>query len=358
MSNNLRVLVMLYSKHHDMVSMGQVLFTELPTIYRRSLSSVRFARVKKPPLHRNNDTYSPSTSEQPTEMFTLSNGHRMSYSICGPQNSPVVFFLHGYPSSRIEGLLLSKMSTQVGVRMVSPDRPGIGFSTFDPHRRILDYPDHISQLASRLQLRSYSILGCSAGAPYAIACAKLLPKRQLNRVGILAGWGPLDLGLNGIGMKLRIALNLTWWMPRFTRLFMNIRESRGPDVKTLRDRLEQRWHSLTPAQRNIFLANPDMIARIVGIRKEHWRQGSEGSVKECQLLTQPWGFRLEDVDYENIMLWYGTEDVNTPVQMGRKMGARLKKARLKEYLGDNHWTLGASHGEKILGAMLNGYMGS
>lgn len=64
-----------------------------------------------------------------------------------------------------------------------------------------------------------------------------------------------------------------------------------------------------------------------------------------------WGFRLEDIDYPGIKMWYGKEDVNTPPQMGRYMAARLPKAVLKEYDGKSHFTMW-EHIEEILTDLL------
>ena len=62
-----------------------------------------------------------SSNPQDGQIITLSNGHKLGYSSCGPEDAPTIFFLHGYPSSRLEGLGLSEMSMKVGFRIVSPD---------------------------------------------------------------------------------------------------------------------------------------------------------------------------------------------------------------------------------------------
>lgn len=60
---------------------------------------------------------------------------------------------------------------------------------------------------------------------------------------------------------------------------------------------------------------------------------------EVQLLTQDWGFRFEDVAYDKIQLWHGTQDKNAPVQMVRYMVERLPHSVLREFEGENHFTL-------------------
>ena len=107
-------------------------------------------------------------SQQEHETFALPNGHSIGFSTCGPANAPALFFFHGQCSSRFHGLGLSGSATNVGLRIICPDRPGIGLSTLDPRRKLLDYPPQISHLARHLGRETYHVMGASGGGPYAI----------------------------------------------------------------------------------------------------------------------------------------------------------------------------------------------
>jgi regulator of protease activity HflC (stomatin/prohibitin superfamily) len=56
----------------------------------------------------------------------------------------------------------------------------------------------------------------------------------------------------------------------------------------------------------------EVIARQV---LEAFRQGAAPAVLDAQLLTLSWGIRLEDVTYDKVRIWHGTQDANTPVQI-------------------------------------------
>jgi hypothetical protein len=45
-------------------------------------------------------------------------------------------------------------------------------STFQPNRRILDWPSDILELADHLKISQFYVLGTSGGCPYVLACAK------------------------------------------------------------------------------------------------------------------------------------------------------------------------------------------
>ena len=107
-------------------------------------------------------------SQQENETFTLDNGDTIGFSTCGPPDAPALFYLHGQCSSRLQGLGFSQSANKVGLRVICPDRPGIGLSTFDPSRRLLDYPTQIGQLAGHLGLDTYRVMGGSGGGPYVL----------------------------------------------------------------------------------------------------------------------------------------------------------------------------------------------
>lgn len=112
----------------------------------------------------------PSTPPSPQELETLplANGHTLSFSTCGPPNAPALFYFHGQGGSRLQSLALAGNASNVGLRIICPDRPGIGLSTFDPRRKLLDYPPQIAQLARYLGLETFRVMGGSGGGPYAV----------------------------------------------------------------------------------------------------------------------------------------------------------------------------------------------
>ena len=76
-----------------------------------------------------------------TASVELPDGRVLAYENYGdPGGFPVLSF-HGGLSSRLDAEHAHSAAVASGVRLVSPDRPGIGLSTFQPGRRLLDWPD-------------------------------------------------------------------------------------------------------------------------------------------------------------------------------------------------------------------------
>jgi len=123
---------------------------------------------------------------------SLSDGRVLSYAEFGdPTGYPLIFF-HGFPSSRLEAWFLDPIVQRKGIRLIAPDRPGFGRSTFQSNRQFTHYPSDIRALADHLELEKFAILGGSGGGPYALACARDIPGR-LSAVGLFASAGPWEI---------------------------------------------------------------------------------------------------------------------------------------------------------------------
>jgi pimeloyl-ACP methyl ester carboxylesterase len=122
-----------------------------------------------------------------TNVLTLPDNRRLAYAEFGKPDGHPVFHFHGSPSSRLEPLLLGDdVFSQLGLRIIAPDRPGMGQSDFQPDRGFSDWSDDVVFLADALGLDKFSILGISGGCGYVAACAAKVPERLHSAVIVLA----------------------------------------------------------------------------------------------------------------------------------------------------------------------------
>src|ERR1051326_4426999 len=89
----------------------------------------------------------------------LRDGSVLGYGEYGDANEQPVFLLHGYPDSRLVRHPDDALTASLGVRLVIPDRPGIGLSSFKPARSLLERSDDITALADALGLARFAVLG-------------------------------------------------------------------------------------------------------------------------------------------------------------------------------------------------------
>lgn len=109
---------------------------------------------------------SPSASSEPwlvpekdtTEVLTLPDGRKLGYSQYGLATGKPIFYCHGLPGSRVEAGHLHEAAVETGARIIATDRPGMGLSTFQPGRTVLDHPKDLEHLATHLKINKYGVM--------------------------------------------------------------------------------------------------------------------------------------------------------------------------------------------------------
>jgi len=113
-------------------------------------------------------------------VITLSNGLRLGYAEYGDPRGEVAFYFHGWPSSRLQGCLFDDLAKKHGMRLICPDRPGIGLSDPQPGRTLADWQQTLTELAAHVGADNWHVIAWSGGGPYLLSTALLMPKRLLS----------------------------------------------------------------------------------------------------------------------------------------------------------------------------------
>ncbi|HIP27934.1 MAG TPA: alpha/beta hydrolase, partial [Sulfurovum sp.] len=111
------------------------------------------------------------------QALILKDGRTLGYAEAGDPKGKPLFLFHGLHSSRLEVKLFHEEMLKSNIRVISCDRAGMGISTFQENRQVLDIVTDIEALADSLGIDKFSVLGSSSGAKYALACAFKIPKR-------------------------------------------------------------------------------------------------------------------------------------------------------------------------------------
>jgi pimeloyl-ACP methyl ester carboxylesterase len=233
----------------------------------------------------------------------------------------------------------------LGVHLITTDRPGSGLSTYQPGRHILDWPSDLVQLADHLGIQKFHVAGHSGGGPYTSACAYSLPERVWG-AAILSGAGPADAedALKTMTPLNRLAFSIGHFMPwPLWRLLVWYMYRMGHDNPAY---LFERGAKDRPRADTEVLNKPGVLELNYASQSEALCQGTRGFALEARLLVIPWGFRLEDIRVP-VYVWHGTEDVDTPVAMGKAVAARLPNSHLTICPGEGHMLI-FPHWEEIL----------
>jgi pimeloyl-ACP methyl ester carboxylesterase len=265
------------------------------------------------------------------QTIRLPDGRRLGWAEWGdPHGQPLLYF-HGWPGSRAEGRFGDQAAKARGVRLIAPDRPGMGLSDFQPRRRFLDWPDDVTRLTDALGLERFAIVGVSGGSPYVAVCAWKLPQR-LTGAGIASGFGPLDVAgvTTGMSRRNRLLFGVVGRLPVLPRLLMGamaVSATRRPD------RVLER--GLAAAVDRPYLARPELREVLSESLVEALRGGGRGAAWELGLYAHPWGFGLQEIRVP-VHLWHGEQDANAPVAMGRYLAGAIPDCRASFFPGEGH----------------------
>lgn len=230
----------------------------------------------------------------------------------------------------------------------------MGLSTLQPNRRILDWPSDVLALADHLSLSTFHILAVSGGCPYALACAKEIPRARLLNTAIVSGAYPLTLGTQGMLFGIRALLFLGAWVPSFAGIILDWdlgSAARNPDPKVLVEKFVKAMAG-RPEKDVRCLDNVELRDRIAESMRPAFVQGRQGTEIDLKLVSSDWGFGLEEVDGNGMVLWHGGADVNAPFGMAEKAAALLKGCELRAFEEETHMSLPYNRAEEILKRLL------
>lgn len=276
-----------------------------------------------------------------TNSIKLHDGRVLSYAEYGDPKGRPLFFFHGWPSSRFQGGVIHEAARRLGVRVISPDRPGYGLSDFKKGRTLLDWPDDVVDLADKLAIDTFSVVGVSGGGPYAAVCAYKIPER-LRNVGIVVGLAPTDIEgvLEGMAPVNKFAWKFYHRFPWLRDFAVTLHLSQAR--KIIPDFFSVSFRS--KSDRKIMSTN--VKQEIARNRDEAYRQGKEATALDLKIYTDDWGFPLHEIR-SKVYLWYGEADKNVSLRMGKYYASQIKNSELVIYPNEGHFLI-RRHGEEIL----------
>jgi pimeloyl-ACP methyl ester carboxylesterase len=252
----------------------------------------------------------------------------------GPRDAPVVIAHHGTPSCRLDVPGGAATPDQIGVRVITFDRPGYGLSTDLPGRSVSDAAANARAICDALDIEQFATIGVSGGGPHALATAALLPDR-VTKVCVSVGLGPVedpqfDLSAGMLPETLD-ELKAVRSGPGALRAFI----AEHADPATGLDP----WIEQLPRSDCEVLARPAVQAAEQAIATEWQRASIDGWVEDdLALFARPWGFAVADVAQPTLLL-YGEADVLVPVSHGRALNRLIAGSRLVTIAGGGHWLL-------------------
>lgn len=246
-----------------------------------------------------------SAVEASGTVMRLADGRVLSYGDYGPRDGKPIIMFHHLLGSRAEKPEDEGLLGRLGIRLIVPERPGVGLSTPAEDWRLPDCAEDIRQLADHLHLRRFSVMGLSAGGPFAAACAAFLGDR-VTRLGLVASLMPTDELPKSMetGLLHRLVTGFARNWPSRAQTLLEFRYRKlliDPDEAIARFKLEGNRADVELFQ------DPAIEAIRLRSLKQAARLPASIFARELVTLSRPWGFRICEIGVP-VMMWHGRHD--------------------------------------------------
>jgi len=253
----------------------------------------------------------------------LLDGRSVSYAQYGqPDGFPIVN-AHGGLACRLDVAAADAVATAAGIRLISPDRPGVGRSDPQPGRTVDDWAQDVAGLLDLIDVDRFAVMGWSMGGQYAAAVGHALPNR-VTRVAIIAG--ALPLTEPGVFDELpamdrtltRLSQRAPWLAAQWFRI-MGFAAAAAP-------RLYGRLAARELGQADGAVLRDEGFPAFARMTREALRQPA-GAVEEYRAWMRPWGFAPEELTVA-VDVWAGTGDQLVNESWPHRLASRIPNATL------------------------------
>jgi pimeloyl-ACP methyl ester carboxylesterase len=259
-------------------------------------------------------------------LIVVRSGRKLEVQEYGDPSGHPVFFFHGLIGSHYQASYVAEQAERDALRIIAPNRPGVGRSEFVSRKSGLDAVDDVEDLAAALELDDLSVIGISGGTPYALAaCCRL--GRRVRTVTIISGMGPMRLpgALDGMERRRRFFLWAGSRYPRLARRVFNAAAHRfRADPERFLQRLITTWS--IPDQ-HLFRRGAVFELFLKDLHQVFTEgNGAEGLAQELTIYRN-YGFSLGALPpRQRVTLWHGLSDNIVPPAMAWKMVRALPNA--------------------------------
>ena len=286
-----------------------------------------------------------------SQVLLLESGRKLGFAEYGDPAGTPVFAFHGAPGNRFQLLGVHFAAEEQNVRLIVPDRPGYGYSTYYKERKLTDWPDDVKVIADHLQIETFGVWGISAGGPHALVVAAMLPNR-ITGVSLAASVAPRKYFEHQMSAK--EIQRLEKISPRRIKWTANI----WIFLRWISALIPWRISRLFTSEPNRGLLEDEYFRDTRAIERKNFdRHSSEALAQDFALLMDDWGFELSDVT-QHVKIWHGRQDTLVRLEQGELLAKEIGDSELHISDEDGHLIAGRLYREMMAAAADPTAMGS
>ncbi len=268
------------------------------------------------------------------QVVRLPDNRLLGYAEYGVADGFPVMFMHGIIGSRLQRHPDETIVERCGVRLIIPDRPGVGLSDKRENMTLLGWADDVKYLADYLGIKHFNMIGYSVGGAFGLACAFRLRER-IRRLILASGIAPFTSiwDLDGMSAPFRLILCLGKYTPSLLGPLVRLMGlQRKPEVFH-----QELCRQMPPADRSL-LSQAAIGEQFAEDMRECLRQGDHHILLEVLMISRHWGFELGDVQVR-VELWHGELDRMVPLRVANRLAETLPSCEANIVAGAGHYLL-------------------
>lgn len=282
---------------------------------------------------------------------TVGDQRQLGIAEFGPAGADrTVVWFHGTPGARRQiPQPARRYADEHGVRVIGIDRPGVGLSTPHRYHNLLDFTDDLAIALDRLGVTTFSTVGLSGGAPYALAAAYALADR-VPSVGILSGVVPSGGQDGAKGGLVGLASTFKPFLPLMSEPAGVVLGGLAKTAGRLGPVFLSLYARVSPPGDRAVLESPEHRDMFLDDIINSGRHGMRAAGFDAILFTRYWGFSVRDITAP-VTWWHGDADNIIPFAHGEHIVALLPNAELIRRPGEGHLG-GFAIGDQVLETVL------
>lgn len=267
------------------------------------------------------------------KILRLADGRDLAYEEYGDLDGTPVIFCHGLSDSRLIRNPDNELTASLGLRVIAADQPGVGESSPQKNRRMVDWGLDMEELANALALGQFAVAGHSGGGPHALAIPFRMPDR-VTKIVLASPVSPLDekgmarLLINK-DLKLLAKLHFLHHLIKWGADYAGKKAEK--DIPSF----VEATAADDPSDADTFLKDPDQREMFEASFTAGMQQGGEGMYEMIMALWD-WGFRPEDIPH-HVELFYGDADDILDPRMPLHLAERLPDCSTHVWPGAGHY---------------------
>lgn len=263
---------------------------------------------------------------------SLPDGRRLGFAEYGVRGGTPVLHFHGRPGGRMDGLDPEALRA-AGVWLFTLERPGTGLSDGQPGRRLMDWPNDVAAFADTMGLEKFPIVGTSAGARYALACASALMDRVRSVVLVCASLHDIGPPFDGLDQSAiddieALATDPTTFLRRVQAELEVRHELWGTAPEHFWSLFLEVWGE---EARPVFEQDREFWLRVLAST-----YGGDVETDEVAIMFSPLPFSLATVSVP-VAAWHGDADVVAPIGFVQRAMNELPDGMLTICSGSGHY---------------------